>query len=164
MRLLPALLMTVVTLFVHPAIAQEALSAQKRADIERLLEVTDAIAVSQQMAGFVSANMAKTLRQLRPDIPKEIIDMLPAEVDAVFADNLDSFKELMIPLYHRHFTGEEIKDMIRFYDTDLGKKMVRVMPALARDSMEVGQRWGQSLGPKIDARIRAKLRKEGVAI
>lgn len=144
--------------------AEEKLTPQKRADIERLLAETGALEVSQQMAGMASVHLAQTLKKMRPDIPEEVIEMLPEEVEAVFAANLESFKDAMIPLYHKHFTASEISELIGFYETSLGKKLIQVMPALARDSMEIGQRWGQSLGPQIDARIRARFKKEGVAI
>jgi hypothetical protein len=54
--------------------------------------------------------------------------------------------------------------MIRFYSTDLGKKTIRVMPALMQESMAAGQQWGQALGPQIEERVKARLKKEGVAI
>lgn len=164
MRLARVLLFAALTSLSAIGMAEESLTPQKKADIEHLLKETGALAVSQQMAGLASVQLAQTVRQMRPDIPEEIISVLPEEVQAVFAANLESFKEAMIPLYHKHFTGEEIKEMIRFYETDLGKKVIRVMPVLIADSMEIGQRWGQSLGPQIDARIRARFKKEGVAI
>lgn len=158
------LLFAALSFFSAVGIAEENLTPQKKADIEHFLEITGALSASQQMASLASAQLAQTIRKLRPDIPEEIISVLPEEVDAVFAANLDSFKETMIPLYHKHFTSAEIREMTRFYKTDLGKKMIQVMPSLISDSMELGQRWGQSLGPQIDARIKARFRKEGVSI
>ena len=103
----------------------------------------------------------KIRRQVRPDIPDRVLNVLPEEVDAVTKDNLGDLTELIIGLYHKHFTGDEIKEMIRFYSTPLGKKTIEVMPVLMTESFQAGQQWGQSLGPDIQARIQSRFKKEG---
>ena len=93
-----------------------------------------------------------------------MLDVLPEEVNAVIGANMPAFKQAIIPLYHKHFTDREIKERIRFYSTDVGQKAIRVLPLLVNESMQVGQRWGQALGPAIEQRIKARLKKEGYAI
>lgn len=158
------LLVAIVSALGGPCLAAEELSSEKRADIERLLEITGATSLSRQMAGLAAGQMAQLLRKARPDIPQRVLDVLPEEVGAVFEANIGSFKEAITPVYHKHFTGNEIKEMIRFYSTALGQKTVRVLPALMNESMAVGQKWGESLGPSINERIRARLKKEGVEL
>jgi uncharacterized protein len=149
----------------NPFVASaENLTPEKRADIERLLEMTGALSVGKQMAGAVAAQFAQALKNARPDIPQRVIDVLPQEVEAVFGANINSFKATMIPLYDKYFTGAEIKEMIRFYSTDLGQKAIRVMPALMQEGMAAGQKWGESLGPQIHERVRARFKKEGIQI
>lgn len=143
-----------------PCFADE-LTTAKRADIEKLLEMTGATTLGKQMGVAVVGQMAQAIRQMRPDIPQQVIDTLPGEVGAVFEANIDSFREQVIPLYHKYFSASEIRGMIAFYSTDLGKKTISVMPSLMAESMAAGQKWGQSLGPQIDARVRARCKKEG---
>lgn len=145
-------------------VKSEELSPEKRADIERLLDMTGAMALSTQMARAVTAQLFQVIKKARPDIPAKVLDALPAEVQATFAANMDSFKEAIIPIYHKHFSASEIKEIIQFYSTDLGKKTIRLMPVLMQESMLAGQRWGQSLGPEIDRRVKARLKGEGVKI
>jgi hypothetical protein len=90
--------------------------------------------------------------------------MLPEEIGAVFEARAGSFKEIVIPIYHKYFTGEEIKEMIRFYSSDLGRKTIRIMPALINESLTAGQQWGQSLAPLITERVKARLKREGVEL
>lgn len=142
----------------------EDLTRDKRADIERLLAMTGSLALGKQMASAITVNLAQNLKQARPDIPDKVLDLLPAEVIATFDENMDSLKEEMIPLYHRHFSAAEIKGLINFYSTDLGQKAIRTMPVLLQEGMVVGQRWGQSLGPKIKQRIAANLKQQGVKL
>jgi uncharacterized protein len=148
-----------------PSLARaDELTPEKRADIETLLQMTGALSVGKQMAVTVTAQLAQTIRKARPDIPKKPIDVLPEEVGAVFEANIASLKEATIPLYSKYFTGAEIKQMLQFYATELGQKAIKVMPALMQESMTLGRQWAESLGPQIDARIRARLKQEGVNI
>lgn len=143
-----------------PCLADD-VAAQKRADIEKLLDMTGALNLGKQMGVAVVAQLAQAIRKMRPDIPQRVIDVLPGEVESVFEANIDSFKAQVIPLYDKYFTADEIKQMIAFYSTDLGKKTIRVMPQLLGESMAAGQKWGESLGAQIDARVKARCKKEG---
>jgi hypothetical protein len=143
-----------------PAFAEE-LTTEKRADIEQLLEMTGALSIGRQFSGAVVQQMTQFLRKARPDIPQRVLDVLPEEIDGVIMDNTGAFKDMMIPLYHKYFTDAEVKEMIRFYSTPLGKKTIETMPALLSEGFEVGQKWGQSLGPTIQDRVQARLKKEG---
>jgi hypothetical protein len=105
--------------------------------------------------------MTEFLRKARPDIPQRVLDVLPEEVDAVIMDNMRTFKDMSVPLYHKYYTGAEVKEMIRFYSTPLGKKTIETMPAIMNEGFQLGQKWGQSLGPAIQARVQARLKKEG---
>lgn len=140
------------------------LSAQKRADIEHLLQVTNALDIGRQFGGGVIAQINQMIRKLRPDIPQKVLDTLPSEVNAVLVEQQDDLKELIVLVYHEHFTREDIRGMIDFYSTDLGKKTIAVMPTLMGQSMQAGQVWGQSIAPLIDERIKARLSREGYEI
>ena len=144
--------------------AADDLTPQKRADIERLLEMTGATKIGRQMATLSVGHMVQALKQSHPGIPQRALDVLPAEVGAVFEANIPTFVSAIIPVYHRYFTADEIKGMIAFYSTDLGKKAISAMPGLMSESMVIGQQWGSSLGPVIAERVRDRLKKEGVEL
>ncbi len=55
----------------------------------------------------------------------------------------------VIPLYAKHFSHEDIRQMIVFHETPLGRKSIEVMPRLMAESMQVGQRWAAKTLPRI---------------
>jgi len=57
----------------------------------------------------------------------------------------------LIPVYKKHFTQEEVKDIIAFYETLAGKKLAEKSPLIAVDSMQSSQAWGMGLFGKIQA-------------
>ena len=144
--------------------ADEALTPAKKADIERLLEVTRALALGQQMSALMVGQFTNMIKQANPNIPQEMIDKLPEIVNSVVDENISTFKQAAVLIYNRHFTHDDVKQMIAFYSTELGKKTIRVMPTLMQESMRAGQQWGQRLAPEIERRVRDRFKKEGVVL
>ena len=164
MNLLRNLVLLAVLCSFAPLAAADELTPQKRADIERLLEMTGATKVGKQMAALSTAHMVQSLKLSHPGIPKKALDMLPDEVGAVFDAHIPAFVAQIIPVYHRYFSAEEIKGMIAFYSTDLGRKAISAMPGLMSESMMIGQKWGEGLSPELAERVRARLKKEGIEL
>jgi hypothetical protein len=64
--------------------------------------------------------------------------------------------EKVIPIYDKQLSAAEIKDLIKFYETPTGKKLIQVMPAITQESMVVGQQWGRAVGEKVVSRLKQK--------
>jgi len=160
MKVIIGLLLAASVFYITPAFSEE-LTDEKRADIEELLEVSNSLALAQQMSEAFNMQMMAYLKRERPSVPAHVIEGLTEEINRVISENLPDFVEHVIPIYHKHFTAEEIKQMIEFHSTDLGKKIVRTMPMLMKESMEAGQAWGRGLESVMEERIRTRLAEEG---
>lgn len=143
--------------------AQEA-SDQKRADVRRLLELTGAMKIGKLMSDAMVAQMTNLLRSTHPDIPQRVLDVLPGEVNAVIGENLPAFGERAAAIYEKYYSAEDVRGLIAFYSSPLGKKVIEVTPPLTQESMLAGQKWGESLGPEIQRRIQARLKQEHVEL
>lgn len=153
--------------FAAPSYAQEDLTPAKKADIHRLLEVTGATNISQMFSQAVVRQMTEAIKKTRPDIPAKMFDVLAEEVNKTIAESMvakGGFVDQVVPVYHKYFSHEEIKAMVAFYQTPVGKKAIEVMPRMVQESMAIGQEWGKSLGPVIQQRIKARFEQEGVKI
>lgn len=159
-----AFIVLAAALIAHGPASADEVAPEKRADIERLLAMTNALAIGKQMGAAVARNITQTIHALRPDIPPAVLELVPGEVTAVMSENIESLKEAIIPIYDKYFTDDELKEMIRFYSSDLGRKAIKVMPSIMQEGMAAGQRWGESLGPQINRRIKEKLGQKGVKI
>lgn len=162
--LLLVLLLSVFAVTPAGVAVAEDLTPAKRADIARMLETTGALNIGRQMSSYVVQQYTESLRKLRPDIPASALATLPPVVDEVIAENLPRFADMMIPVYHKHFTHSEIRELLAFYESDVGRKSIKVLPSLVQESMTLGQKWGESMGPEIERRVRERLGKEGVKI
>jgi len=147
--------------------AEEALTDAKRADIERLLQMTDALKIGRMFASTVTQQFERTLRQLRPDIPAELFGVVGEEVQKTIDESMvaqGGFMDQVIPLYHRYFSHDDIKAMLAFYATPAGQKTISVMPQMAQESMALGQQWAQRLSPVLEQRIKARLKQHGIEL
>ncbi len=102
-------------------------------------------------AGEIGLNAMEQIidsfRQSMPWAPSEFWD------DFVEGVNADDLIELSIDPYVRHLSHEDIHGLIAFYQTPLGKRLARAMPAITHESMLAGQEWGQQLAEKVLKRL-----------
>jgi hypothetical protein len=158
-------LCVVCLLCARPAAAQQqAIDDSLRADIEKLMQVTGAAQIGMQIASGVSAQLIASFKQSQPDIPDRALTIAREVLDKEFANLFSgpqSMLQELVPVYAKYFTQDDIRGMLAFYESPLGKKMVQTMPAVAQDSMAVGQRWAQTAMPRVMAALQQRLRAEG---
>jgi hypothetical protein len=58
---------------------------------------------------------------------------------------LDGLYDKMADLYMAEFTQDEIKELVAFYHTDLGKKLAEKQLGLTEKAMMFGQSWGMEI-------------------
>lgn len=142
------------------ALADE-LTVQKHADIQKLLDMTGTLKIGLTMSQTTVTQMTKVIKSTYPNIPDKEFEVLQEEVNAVISEHLPVVTEMMIQLYDKYYTDDDVKAMIAFYSTPLGQKVIKTMPMLSQEGMQVGITWGQSLGPEIESRVKARFKKKG---
>ena len=88
-----------------------------------------------------TAGITVIIDQVLPMIPEENQADFKKEYEAL----LPSLYEEMVPVYQKYYTHEEIKEMLKFYNSPLGKKIAGNAGNLTSDGMKVGQDWGMGL-------------------
>lgn len=141
--------------------ASDELTPAKRADIEKLLEVTGSAAMGKQLVLGMVNQASGMLRKSNPDLPADFMASLAIELEAVLDEAIPQFHEMVIPLYSKYYTHAEVREIVAFYSTPLGRKTIQVMPALMGESLALGQKWGASLGPELMKRMTARCEKAG---
>lgn len=121
-------------------------TGEKEKQIKTLLEVSGSGKIGVQ----VMSNIIETYKKTYPFIDASFWDEFKKEVSA------DEIVELLVPIYAKHFTLEDIQQLIDFYNTPIGKKLVDKMPLISQDSYVVGAEWGKKLSEKVYARLKAK--------
>ena len=159
-----AVLLIVSILLATPAFGEE-LTQEKRSAIKELMDITGAAAMGDMLSEAFVQQMTSALQNTKPKISPKAFIIIKEEVNAVIREEMietGTFYEQICPIYHKYLTFSDIRGLITFYQTPLGKKIITVMPSLARESMIAGQTWGQSLGAVIQRRINERFEEEGI--
>jgi len=111
----------------------------KNDDIIKLLKISG----SDKLADQMMIAMIPQFKKIVPSIPDIFWEKFKEKL------NMDDFLYLCVPIYSKYYTHDDIKQLIKFYESPLGKKMVEVTPLLSQETMVIGQKWGEKLGQDI---------------
>ncbi|WHT38030.1 MULTISPECIES: DUF2059 domain-containing protein [Myroides] len=111
----------------HFGFAQD---AAYKADAEKYMEV------SGQMKAF---------DYMTEDIIQNIPEAKRGEFKKEFDVSLKEFKSNMADIYVQEFTHNEIKELIKLYETPVGKKLYEKNKVLYDKGQQVGMEWGASI-------------------
>ena len=125
---------------------QTQVQQDKQADISRLLEITGSGPIATQSMD----QMEKTIRPM-------VTDALPpgeyrAKLVDLFFEKFRSKRDpanlmnLVIPIYDKYYSDEDIRGLIQLYQTPLGKKMLSTLPNVMAESQAAGTKWGEQIG------------------
>jgi hypothetical protein len=72
--------------------------------------------------------------------------------------------EGMAKVYAGEFTEQELKDLVSFYKTPLGQKLLATEPKAIQMSMTYMNQWAQQFAETVNGEFRAEMRKRGKEI
>ena len=75
--------------------------------------------------------------------------------------SLPELENPVIAIYDDNFSADEIKQLVAFYQSPVGRKIVIQLPQLMQQSVSMGQSWGQQAGARAVERIRAVAKQRG---
>ncbi len=129
-----------------PAATKNKTGANKSADIRTLLTLTQA----GEMAVQMMQEMLNSYRQGLPQVPDEFWVGFAKKIKT------EDLVEMLVPIYDRHLTHSEVVALIGFFEGPVGKKLLSVQPSIMRESMQVGQQWGEKIGNEVTAELQKK--------
>ena len=134
-------------------------------DIHRLQELTGTSKVADQLAPAVVSTVLQALDGGRGAMPprtaKIVGEVVAQELKAAFAPS-GVMADGLAAVYARYFTADEIRGLIAFYESSLGRKMVAAGPSVTQDKLKLALAWARERGPAMQKRIDERLRAEGI--
>ena len=122
------------------------LKQAKEADIRRLLELTHAGALATQTMDSMEGNIKPLMTNSFPpgEYRDKLIDLFFVKFHSKF--DQQAILDLAVPVYDKYYSDDEVKDLIRLYDTPLGQKMLATLPKVMEELQAAGQKQGEELG------------------
>lgn len=153
MKRMSILLVSLSLLVSTPAISDE---NSHRQAVLNLLEVINAKQINEQVLVSISKMIDDQVdtRQLSPE-GTEVRERLKKEMLAWISETLtwDKLKNITVDLYLDIFSEEEINELITFYRSPLGRKMLNRMPEVIQKTMQKTQAIVQQSMPEFQRRI-----------
>jgi len=116
-------------------------SPATKADVERYFQVVK----SHDMMKKLMATMTQSMHQMmheqylkhKDELPANYESKMSAMMDDMFANMpMDEMMQAMVPAYQKHLTKGDIDNLVAFYSTPTGEKLLRDMPAIMAESMQ----------------------------
>jgi hypothetical protein len=98
--------------------------------------------------------------QGRPEMEKDFDTIMPIIINGA-TQHLNELADKLADIYASNFSVDEIHDLIAFYHTPTGQKLLDRQSVVARESMAAGQHFGQTLVMELKEQITDELRKRG---
>lgn len=136
-------------LLAGPLVAQgqgRAATPPKEADVKRLLEATGQGAAAMQVLEAVLGS----IKPMYPAVPESVWAEMLAEM------RKEELTALIVPIYTKHLSDEDVRGMLAFYESPVGRKLVQVQPLIIKDSMVAGRQWGEAAAGRVIRRLQEK--------
>ncbi len=133
-----------------------------RQSVLKLLEVANSRQMLDQVAGSINSMLDKQFEalQLTPE-GKDAAKMVKKEMSEWFSACFawEKMRELYVDVYKDVFTEAEVNEMIAFYQSPLGRKMLKKMPELMQVTMEKTQAMLSRNMPEFQKRLQNSIKE-----
>jgi hypothetical protein len=138
---------TILTLlFCGLALTAYSQTPSKNDKIKKMMEQTGVGKLGVQAA----KNMMVSLRKAYPNVDERFWDEFEKEM------SVDELINLIVPIYAKYYSEEEIDQLISFYNTPIGRKVIETLPQISKESMTAGESWGRQIGEKVIRKLKDK--------
>lgn len=141
-----------------PSVADES-PADKAAAIRQIMAQGQIDDLAQSYGRTMAEQIFQVLKTSRPEIPPEAMSIIRAEVEKQLEKDREQLLAQIAAIFDRSFTAAEIDELSRFYQTELGKKSLALMPKIMQENMEIGKRWGREVGPALKSRLEERFKQ-----
>jgi len=131
---------------------------------EEIIEVTGARAHSLKMVDAMLPTAIDAIKRRLPDVPDSSLNLFRTTFRQEVEKSLPQMLHEEARLYAIHFSPSELNDLLAFYRTALGQKMLVEQPKIFTELLPLAQAWGRVAGAQAVQAALQSLRQEGVKI
>jgi hypothetical protein len=146
-----------------PAQGEAPADALKAAN--ELMAVMSKDTVRQLVTGMTAQvwpALERALRTKRSDIDQAALTELRMEFERIQVEYMTGVMAEAPAIYAKHFSAQELRDMLAFYKTPTGQKSLQVMPQLTSEVFQMVMQKMQGLQMQIMGAFTNVLRQRGI--
>ena len=123
---------------------------EKGRDIRRLLELTGVIEKELKSIDPIFESFKGRV----PNVPASVWAEMRKEFEKEF--NAESITGMYVPVYSLHFSEKEIKQLVAFYESPIGRKWVAESKSIETELFLEGLQRGLKLADKVFEKLKAR--------
>jgi uncharacterized protein len=127
---------------------------------KQLLTVTNAMQVFTPLIPGVIEQSRLLYLQQNPGLGKDLTE-IATKIRADLQPRLSELIDAMAKMYADAFTEQDMKEIITFYQSAAGKKLLAEQPKLVDSSMSFAGDWANKLSEEVTTKMREELIKRG---
>lgn len=143
-----------------PAAFAQQPTAAALATGKEIVTITGATALFNPLVAGVVEQAKNLFLQQNPGIARDLNEVA-AKMRADLAPRLEELNAEVARLYATYFTEPELKEILAFYKSPVGKKVLTEQPKLVDDSLKFAQSWANKLSDEVVAKMREEMKKKG---
>jgi hypothetical protein len=140
--------------------AQDKPTAAATATANELIKVTGATTLFNPLIAGVVEQAKIPFLQQNPALAGDLNE-IATKIRADLAPRFSELTDEVARLYATHFTEQELKDILTFYKSPVGQKLLAQQPQIIDSSMKFAQSWANKLSEEVVAKMREELKKKG---
>jgi hypothetical protein len=133
------------------------------AQVQLARDIIDASGAARAFDGVIPTIMQQaygSFLQSNPDLQKPLVEAINA-IRGDFEKRQPEVVAMMAQAYASHFTEAELKELLAFYRSPTGKKLVTELPAVLEESFGQVRQWGAKTSDEFIIELRAEMKKRG---
>ncbi len=147
----------------NPVADAQQTSAAAIQTAKEVVTATGAMALFTPLIPGVIEQAKNLFLQQNPGLSKDLSEI----TTKMRADLEPRFSELtseVAKLYATHFNEVELKELLAFYKTPVGMKLISEQPKIGDEGLRFAQTWANNLSDEVIAKMRDELKKRGHAL
>ncbi|HSP51019.1 MAG TPA: DUF2059 domain-containing protein [Pseudolabrys sp.] len=145
-----------------PAAHSQQPSAAAMSTAKEIITITGATTLFNPLIAGVVEQAKLLFLQQNPGLSKDLNEVA-TKMRNDLAPRFDELVNNMARNYATYFTEQELKDVLAFYKSPAGKKLISEQPKVADASMKFAQDWANKLSDEVIGKMREELKKRGQA-
>lgn len=129
------------------------LSAQSDKNYQSTLKTMFEVAGTENSYKVAIMQMFDMLKSQYPDVKEDTWKDFEKEF---LKTSLDELVVMLSPVYQKYMTQNDLEGIIQFYNTPLGRKYAEQTPSIMQESMQIGEKWGESVAQDFVAKMKAR--------
>ena len=129
--------------FIFAALLSATVFGQVDKEYNETLKKMFEISGSEETYKAVISQMFTMFKQQYSDVKVDVWNELEKEMSKT---SLNDLIDMLISVYSKYMTKEDLEGLITFYETPVGKKFSRSTPLIMQESIQIGQQWGMKIG------------------